>query len=312
MRGIVIRRLLSAFILIALASVVCFSIVSVFPGNVARLIAEKRSVTVTEEIVRQIEVHYHLKDPLPVRYMSWAGRALRGDFGESLRNGESVGAALLARAAPTVVLLIGGGLFALVIGAGLAFLGALFPRSIFDHLIHVLSLIGASAPKFFVAALLIYVFGIALQWLPTFGFSGPASWILPCIAIGIIPGSILSRVARVALAEEMGRQYVVTSVSKGMSRRHILIHDVVPNALPVTINAFAMHFAFMVQAALVIEPIFAWPGIAAYFIEATRFRDYQVLQSCLLVFCIFFILVNLAVDLIALSIDPKQRQKRLA
>ena len=86
----------------------------------------------------------------------------------------------------------------------------------------------------------------------------------------------------------------------------------VPNALPVTINAFAMHFAFMVQAALVIEPIFAWPGVAAYFIEATRFRDFQVLQSLLLVFCVFFILVNLAVDLIALSIDPKQRQKRLA
>jgi peptide/nickel transport system permease protein len=203
-------------------------------------------------------------------------------------------------------------LFALVMGAGLAFLGALYPRSIFDHLIHVFSLIGASAPKFFVAALLIYVFGISFRWFPTFGFSGPLSWILPCIAIGIIPGSILSRVARVALAEEMGRQYVVTAVSKGMSRRHILIRDVVPNALPVTINAFAMHFAFMVQAALVIEPIFAWPGIAAYFIEAVRFRDYQVVQSSLLVFCIFFILVNLVVDLIAVSIDPKQRIKRLA
>jgi peptide/nickel transport system permease protein len=87
---------------------------------------------------------------------------------------------------------------------------------------------------------------------------------------------------------------------------------VVPNALPITINAFAMHFAFMIQAALVIEPIFAWPGVAAYFVEAVRFRDYQVLQSSLLVFCIFFILVNLAVDLIAMVMDPKQRRKRLA
>jgi peptide/nickel transport system permease protein len=312
MRSIVIRRFFSAAVLIALASVVCFSIVSVFPGNVARLIAEKRSVTVTDEIVRQIEVQYGLNDPLPIRYVRWAGRVLQGDFGESLRNGESVGAALAARAAPTLVLLIGGGLFALGMGAGLAFLGALYPRSIFDHMIHALSLIGASAPKFFVAALLIYVFGVWLHWLPTFGFAGPASWILPCIAIGIIPGSILSRVARVAIAEEMTRQYVVTAVSKGMSKRHILIYDVVPNALPVTINAFALHFAFMVQAALVIEPIFAWPGIAAYFIEATRFRDYQVLQSCLLVFCIFFIVVNLVVDVLALSIDPKQRQKRLS
>jgi peptide/nickel transport system permease protein len=312
MRSLIVRRVLSALILVVLASVVCFSIVSVFPGNVARLIAEKRSATVTDEIVRQIEVQYHLNDPLPLRYVAWVGKALQGDFGESLRTGEPVAEALVARAPPTIVLLVGGGLFALVMGAGLAFLGALYPRSVFDHLIHVASLIGASAPKFFMAALLIYVFGIWLRWFPTFGFSGPASWVLPCIAIGIIPGSILSRVARVALAEEMGRQYVVTAVSKGMSRRHILVRDVVPNALPVTINAFAMHFAFMVQAALVIEPIFAWPGIAAYFIDAVRFRDYQVLQSSLLVFCVFFILVNLAVDLIAVSIDPKQRKKRLA
>jgi peptide/nickel transport system permease protein len=147
--------------------------------------------------------------------------------------------------------------------------------------------------------------------LPTYGFSGPISWILPCISIGIIPGSILSRVARVALSEEMTRQYVVTSKSKGMSQWHILIHDALPNALPVTINAFAMHFAFMMQAALVIEPIFAWPGVAAYFVEAVRFRDYQVLQSCLLVFCIFFILVNLVVDLLAITLDPKQRRPKL-
>ncbi len=312
MRRLVIRRLISALILMALASVVCFSIVSVFPGNVARLIAEKRSATVSDEIVRQIEAQYHLNDPLPVRYIAWVGKALQGDFGESLRSGEDVGAALVSRSVPTVILLIGGGLFSLVMGAGLAFLGALFPRSAFDHAIHVLSLFGASAPKFFVAALLIYVFGITLQWLPTYGFSGPLSWTMPCIAIGIIPGSILSRVARVALAEEMGKQYVVTSVSKGMSRRHILIRDVVPNALPVTINTFAMHFAFMVQAALVIEPIFAWPGLAAYFLEAVRFRDFQVVQSCMLVFCVFFILVNLAVDLLTLSIDPKQRLARLA
>jgi peptide/nickel transport system permease protein len=182
---------------------------------------------------------------------------------------------------------------------------------VLDRLIHMVALVGASAPKFFIAALLVYVFGVALKLLPTFGYAGPASWILPCISIGIIPGCILSRVARVALAEEMTRQYVVTAKSKGMTQWHILIHDAVPNALPVTINAFAMHFAFMMQAALVIEPIFAWPGIAAYFIEAVRFRDYQVMQSCLLVFCVFFIVVNLAVDLLAMTLDPKQRRRNL-
>jgi len=312
MSQVVVRRLLSALILVAVASVACFSIVAVFPGNVARVIAEMRSSTVSDEIVKQIEVQYGLKDPVPLRYLRWAGRAVHGDLGESLRTGEPVAKDLVRRAPPTVILILGGGAFTLVMGMGLAFLGALFPDSIIDRVIHVLSLIGASAPKFFIAALLVYAFGVAFRILPTYGFAGPASWILPCISIGIIPGSILSRVARVALAEEMSRQYVVTAISKGLSRRRILVHDALPNALPVTINAFAMHFAFMVQAALVIEPIFAWQGIAAYFVEAVRFRDYQVLQSCLLVFCVFFILVNLTVDLISMALDPKQGRQRLA
>jgi peptide/nickel transport system permease protein len=311
MGRVVIRRLWSAAILIMIASVACFSIVAVFPGNVARVMAEMRSATVSDEIVRQIEEEYGLNDPLPLRYVGWVGRAIRGDLGESLRTGEPVGEALKSRAAPTVTLMVGGGFFALIMGAGLAFLGALFPGSVLDRLIHMVALVGASAPKFFIAALLVYVFGVVLRVLPTFGYAGPASWILPCISIGIIPGCILSRVARVALAEEMTRQYVVTAKSKGMTQWHILIHDAVPNALPVTINAFAMHFAFMMQAALVIEPIFAWPGIAAYFIEAVRFRDYQVMQSCLLVFCVFFIVVNLAVDLLAMTLDPKQRRRNL-
>lgn len=311
MGPIVRRRLLSAGILILIASIACFSIVSVFPGNVARVMAEMRSATVSDEIVRQIEVEYGLKDPVPMRYARWVVRAVQGDLGESLRTGEPVIESLQKRAGPTVTLIIGGGLFALIMGSGLAFLGALFPGSFVDRLIHAFALIGASAPKFFVAGLLVYVFGVAFRVLPTYGFSGPISWILPCISIGIIPGCILSRVARVALQEEMARQYAVTSKSKGMSQWHILVHDAVPNALPVTINAFAMHFAFMVQAALVIEPIFAWPGIAAYFVEAVRFRDFQVLQSCLLVFCVFFILVNLAVDLLAMALDPKQRRHNL-
>lgn len=311
MGSIVMRRLLSATILVMIASIACFSIVSVFPGNVARVIAEMRSPTVSEEIVRQIEVEYGLNDPIPIRYARWVGRALQGDLGESLRSGESVAEVMRNRAAPTITLMIGGGLFALTVGAGLAFLGALFPGSLADKLIHGIALIGASAPKFFIAALLVYFFGVVPRVLPIYGFDGPASWILPCVAIGIIPACILSRVARVALEEEMSRQYVVTAKSKGMTQWHILIHDAVPNALPVTISAFAMHFAFMMQAALVIEPIFAWPGIAAYFVEAVRFRDYQVLQSCLLVFCVFFIFVNLAVDLLAVALDPKQRRRKL-
>lgn len=306
------KRAIGALTLIAIASVFCFLLIAAFPGNVALVIAEQRSATVSIEIVRQVEEEYGLKDPLLVRYGRWLKDTLQGDLGQSLRTGEDIGPTLLRRSVPTLVLILGGGFVALTIALTFSFLGALWPGSIVDRGIRGIALIGASMPKFFIAALLVYLFGVILLLLPTYGFSGPISWILPALSIGIVPGSLISRVARVALENAMSQPYITTALAKGMSRRRILICDAVPNVLPVVINAFGIHFAFMVQAAIVIEPIFAWPGVASYFVDAARFRDYQVLQSSLLFFSIFFILVNFVVDLIVLAVDPKQRRPRSA
>ncbi len=135
---------------------------------------------------------------------------------------------------------------------------------------------------------------------------------MPCFAIGVVPGALISRVTRVAIEDTMHSPYIVTAISKGMSRRRVLFVDALPNVIPIALTTFGMHFAFMVQAAIVIEPIFAWPGLASYFVDAARFRDYTVLQSTLLVFSVFFILVNLIVDLIVAAVDPKQRRPRQA
>ena len=312
MLKLVYKRAIGACILIGIASVFCFFLIAAFPGNVALVIAEQRSATVSIEVVEQIEREYGLRDPILVRYGRWISETVTGDLGQSLRTGEPVGTTLMRRATPTIVLILCGGAVALTIGLLFSFLGALRPGSIIDRGVRGVALIGASLPKFFIAALLVYLFGVHLQILPTYGFSGPASWILPSIAIGVVPGALISRVTRVALENAMNRPYVTTALAKGMSRRHILLNDAVPNVLPIVINAFGIHFAFMVQAAIVIEPIFAWPGVASYFVDAARFRDFQVLQSTLLMFSIFFILVNLIVDLIVLMVDPKQRRPRSA
>lgn len=312
MLRLVYKRFVGALSLIVIASVFCFLLIAAFPGNVALVIAEQRSATVSIEIVHQVEQEYGLNDPILVRYGRWLGDTLSGDLGQSLRTGEPVGPALMRRSVPTLVLILSGATVALSLGLGFSLLGALWPGSLIDRGVRALALVGASMPKFFIAALLVYVFGVLLKILPTYGFSGPMSWILPAFAIGIVPGALISRVARVALENAMSRPYVTTAVAKGMSRGRILVHDAVPNVLPVVINAFGIHFAFMVQAAIVIEPIFAWPGVASYFVDAARFRDYQVLQSSLLLFSIFFILVNFVVDLIVLVVDPKQRRPRSA
>jgi len=312
MLRLIYKRFVGALTLIVIASVFCFLLIAAFPGNVALVIAEQRSATVSIEIVHQVEEEYGLNDPILVRYGRWLGDTLSGDLGQSLRTGEPVGPALMRRSVPTLVLILSGATVALGIGLGFSLLGALWPGGLVDRGVRALALVGASMPKFFIAALLVYVFGVLLKILPTYGFSGPLSWILPAFAIGIVPGALVSRVTRVALENAMSRPYVTTAIAKGMGRGRILVHDAVPNVLPVVINAFGIHFAFMVQAAIVIEPIFAWPGVASYFVDAARFRDYQVLQSSLLLFSVFFILVNFVVDLIVLAVDPKQRRPRSA
>ena len=299
---------MSAGILIFIASIFSFILVAALPGNVAALIAELRGGFVSKEVVDKVAEEYRLNDPLPLRYVHWLGDVMHGDFGKSLRTGEDVTAALADRLEPTMVLIAGGGLVMLIVGLGLSFCGAMWPNGVIDRFVRAFAVLNVSIPKFFLATMLIYAFGVTLNLVPTFGFRGPTSWIFPSIAIGLVPGALLSRLTRVSLEDAMSRPYVVTALSKGFGRRRILFRDALPNIVPVFLTAFGMDLAFMAQSALIIEPIFSWPGLGAYFVEAARFRDLPVLQACLLIFSVLFIAVNLAVDLIVILVDPLQRR----
>ncbi len=303
-----INRGISAAVLMVIASGFSFLIVAAFPGNVAALIAELRGGFVSQDVVDQVAEEFRLNDPLIARYGYWVADVLSGDLGSSLRTGEKISAELGERLRPTAVLMAGGGIVTFTVAVTLGFLGALWPGGVIDRAIRAIAIVNISVPKFFLAAVLIYVFGVVLNILPTFGFRGPSSWILPAIAIGVVPGSLLSRVARVSLEDAMSRPYITTAFSKGFSRRRILFRDALPNIVPIVLTALGMDIAFLVQSALIIEPIFAWQGLGTYFVEAVRFRDLPVLQSCLLSFSILFIMVNLTVDLIVMIVNPLQRR----
>ncbi|RWH82248.1 MAG: ABC transporter permease [Mesorhizobium sp.] len=308
MLRIAMKRGVSAAILIAIASVFSFILIAAFPGNVAALIAELRGGFVSQAVVDQVAIEYGLNDPLPLRYVHWLGDVLQGDFGRSLRTGQPVAEAIVERLEPTLVLIAGGGIVMLIVGVGLSFMGAMWPNGTTDRMIRAFAVLNVSIPKFFLASMLIYAFGVTWNVFPTFGFRGLASWILPSIAIGVVPGALLSRVARVALEETMSKPYAITAISKGFSRRRILFRDALPNIVPVVLTAFGMALAQMVPNAFIIEPIFSWQGLGAYFVEAARFRDLPVLQACLLIFSVLFIVVNLVVDLIVIVVDPLQRR----
>ena len=303
-----VNRMFTAAILMAMASVFAFLIVAAFPGNVAALIAELLGGFVSQDVVDKVAEEYRLNDPLIARYGYWLADVLNGNLGRSFRSGEEVTVELLERLRPTFTLLLGGSIVTLVVAVSLGFLGALWPGGFIDRAIRAIAVVNISIPKFFLAAMLIYVFGVVLNVLPTFGFRGPESWILPAIAIGVVPGSLLSRVARVSLEDAMSRPYVTTALAKGLSRRRILFRDALPNIVPIVLTALGMDIAFMVQGALIIEPIFAWQGLGTYMVEAARFRDLPVMQASLLSFAALFILVNLTVDLVVMLVNPLQRR----
>lgn len=304
------KRARNAVILLFLASVLCFSLVVSAPGNIAILIAELRTPTATKEDIAKVAEEIGLNKPLLIRYADWLGDAAQGDFGISYKTGEEVGASLRSRLSVTATLVAGGAVVAFVLSLLTGFVGALWAHRLPDHLTRGLALFGASTPSFFVGALLVYAFSVTFRIFPTFGYAGLESYILPWLTLGFLPAAVLSRVVRVGLEEAMACPFVLTAMSKGFQRRRILIRDALPNIAPTYLNALATQIGVMVVGGVVVEPLFAWQGVADLFLTGVRFRDFMVVQACLLIFISFFIILNMIADIAMMLTDPRLRRQR--
>lgn len=309
MKTFILGRLRNSAFLLFLATMLCFTLVVAAPGNVAVLIAELRSPRATFEQIRAVENELGLNDPIIVRYGHWLGGALQGDLGISYKTGDYIGTAIGTRLPVTLTLIAGGASFAMLLSFALGFIGAMRPGRFTDTLTRVVALLGASMPSFFVGALLVYTFAVHLRWLPTFGAEGVKSWILPWITIGLLPAAVLSRVVRVGLEEAMAMPFALTASAKGLKRSQILFRHALPNIAPTYINALGAQSGLMVVGAVVVEPLFALKGVSDFFLQGVLFRDFMVVQACLLMFLSFFILVNLVVDIAIIFTDPKLRRQ---
>ena len=313
MQRMFMRRTGLALLLMLAATALTFALVSAAPGNVAALIAERAAGAGADgEMIARIANDLGLNDPLPVRYARWLGDAVQGDFGVSLRTGKPMSEEFAARIPKTMALLAGGGVLALALSLVMGLAGAVSNGGVVDKLLHGLALIGASTPNFFVAAMLVIVFSVMLGWVPTFGVSGFTSWLLPWITIALFPGSVLSRVVRVNLQEAMSRPFATTGFAKGLTRRAVLLREALPNILIPYMTTFGAQFTLMMIGAIVVERVFGLNGIGAFFIEAIRFRDFIGMQAVLMLFVVFFVSVNLIVDIAAMLADPRLRRPRKA
>lgn len=307
------RRAGLAVLMILAASALTFSMISAAPGNVAALIAERvAGPAASAELVEQIEDELGLNDPLPVRYGNWLAAAATGDLGESLRTGKPIAQEFAERMPVTGLLMLWGGVITLIMSLGIGIAGAISNGGIVDRLLRAFALLAASSPNFFVGAMLVIVFSVTLGWLPAFGGVGASSWLMPCLTIAMFPGAVLSRVVRVGLQEVMSRPFATTGFAKGYNRSGVLLREALPNIAVPYLTTFGAQLALMMIGAILVETVFAMKGVGAFFIEAIRFRDFISMQSILLLFIIFFVLINLIADFICILIDPRIRRQKNA
>lgn len=306
-----LRRLSTLLLVLLGVSLVTFAIVPLLPGSPARVTL---GVQATPEAVATLERQMGLDRPLPVQYVDWIGGiVLRGDFGESLISRQPIAGEVARRVPATLTLAFAALFVGLVIAIPAGFVSALAPGGRRDLGVSVLSQLGVSVPDFWMGILLILLFAETLGWLPSSGFvplaEGFVPWarhlVLPAFTVGIISGAIMTRFVRSALLEVLGQDYVRTAHAKGVPRPTVLRKHVLRNAAIPIVTIVGLQMATLLSAVVVVEIIFAWPGLGQLALTATLQRDYPALQAAVLLSAVAFTAVNLITDLSYALLDPR-------
>lgn len=303
----IIRRLIQTVpILLAVAAVV-FILFSVIPGTFASSLGDDGKAVMDAEIMERMNQEFGLADPLPVRFAKYVVQLAQFDLGTSFRTRQPVLAMIGDRMWPSLQLAFAAMLLAVVIGVPLGFLAAMRPGSAVDLGSMVVAVSGLSLPKFWLGLLLMYLFALKLGWFPSFGYGdgSPRYLVLPAVALGVSPLALLARTTRAAVLEIMNADFVRTARSKGMSETRVVRWHLVRNALVIVLTTVGLQFGSVIGQAVVVEKLFSWPGLGSLLVESVSLRDIPVVQGCILTIVLFFLVINLAVDVVCAMIDPR-------
>ncbi|HWQ11719.1 MAG TPA: nickel ABC transporter permease [Roseiflexaceae bacterium] len=306
-RYIVRRLLLLAPVWIGI-TLLAFVLGRLAPGDPARLIAEQQiDGPPTAAQIEQVRRESGLADPLPIQYLRWVGNALRGDLGRSFKTGGPVLGELAGRFPATLQL----ALCAMLVGTGIALpLGALAAvrrGSAVDQASQLVALAGASLPGFWLAFLLIILFAVELRLLPVAGRGTPQHLVLPACALGFGMAAPLTRLTRSSMLEVLGEDYIQTARAKGLRERTVVVRHALRNALIPVVTVAGMSFGHLLGGAVIVETVFAWPGVGKFIVDGILARDYPLIQGYVLFMGTVFVLINLAVDVLYVWIDPRVR-----
>lgn len=299
-----LRRLLILIPLLIVVSVLVFSTIYLMPGDPAEVIAGEGA---SKEDIENVRQSLGLDRPLHEQYLSWLARALRGDFGKSIRTGRPVGQEIGFRFKNTVSLTVFSMLFATIFGLIAGIVSAVRRYSLYDNLSMVIALIGISITPFYLGLMLMLFFSVRLGWLPLMGLDSWKGWILPSITLGARPLAMIARMTRSSMLEVMGQDYILTARAQGLPERLIIFRYALRNALNTVITVVGLQFGQQLGGAVITETVFALPGIGRLAVESIKARDFPALQAAILVVATAFVLVNLIVDLLYAYVNPRIR-----
>ena len=305
-----LRRIFQIIPTVIVVALLIFVIFSVVPGSFAASLFADGKRAADPQMIARLTAELGLDKPLLERFVTYVTDLAHFDLGTSFRTRQPVVDLIADRMGASLKLAVAAMVFAIVIGVPLGFLAALRPGSVLDTVTMVGAVSGLSMPQFWLGLLLMYLFALQLNWLPSFGY-GDGSFrnlILPAVTLGVTPLALLARTTRAGVLDVLNADFIRTAHSKGMSEAKVVRWHVARNALVLIVTTIGLQFGSLIGQAVVIEKLFAWPGIGSLLVDSVAIRDIPVVQGTILVIVLWFLVINTAVDLIYAAIDPRIKQ----
>lgn len=301
----VLRRIALVIPVLIGVSIVTFLMSHLVPGDPVSVML---GTSATAESRAELRQQLGLDDPLYVQYGRYVSRAVRGDFGTSIRSGQPVLTEIRQRIGSTVQLTLSAMALAIVVGVGLGIAAAWSRSRIAQAGIMSFALLGISMPSFWSGILLILLFGLKLRWFPIAG-SGPKALVLPAITLAAPAAAVLARITRSTMLEVLNQDFVRTARAKGLAERVVIVRHALRNALIPVLTIIGLQFGGLLTGAVIVESVFSRPGLGRYAVTAISSRDFPQIQGIVLLAAVVYVFVNLFVDLLYAVLDPRIRYR---
>ena len=297
------RVVLTVPVLLGVATLV-FSLIHLVPGDpVQAMLGESAS----PQDIMELRARLGLNRPLPVQYGAFLRGLAAGNLGTSLRTNQPVAKAIAERLPATFELAFAAMAVAVVFAIPLGIIAAARAGTGIDRMATTLALLGISVPNFWLGPLLAIVFSVTLGWLPVSGRGTPAHLVLPAVTLGAPLAAVLARMTRASVLEELRELYVLAARARGMSRARAILKHAFRNSLIPIVTVLGLQFGAVLTGAVITETIFAWPGVGRLLIQSISFRDYPLVQGCILLIAITYVSMNLVTDVVYGFLDPRIR-----